>query len=276
MMVRDEEDIIQENILYHLACGVDFFIVVDHKSTDSTPVILKNFESRGVLHYIRSDHKGYQQSRFVTMMARMAKTKYNADWVINNDADEFWYVEGGNLKAEIEKFHGKLNLFAVERHNFIFLEKAGTPFYQTMTIRERDSSNPAGGKLFPKVIHRGCKNVTIREGGHEVGNLKNPFLTRILRKSGLLYIPEILIKTFHFPNRSKEQIIRKVWYLPDRYKNVEEIGDKLFDLTLEELTEYEGFNAYLKNIYYSSEEIEAGLSAGTLIRDERFMNFHHY
>jgi len=42
LLVRDEEDIIQENIEYHLARGIDFIIATDNLSVDSTTVIQRS------------------------------------------------------------------------------------------------------------------------------------------------------------------------------------------------------------------------------------------
>ena len=37
LKVRDEEDVIEHNLRYHRAQGVDFFIVTDNGSVDRTP-----------------------------------------------------------------------------------------------------------------------------------------------------------------------------------------------------------------------------------------------
>ena len=45
-VVRDEEEILEANIAYHLAQGVDFVLVADHGSVDATPKILDSFANR--------------------------------------------------------------------------------------------------------------------------------------------------------------------------------------------------------------------------------------
>lgn len=41
LLVRNEQDIIAENIWFHHALGVDSFIVMDNLSTDATADIVK-------------------------------------------------------------------------------------------------------------------------------------------------------------------------------------------------------------------------------------------
>lgn len=93
LLVRDEQDILEANLRYHLEKGIDHFIVTDNRSEDATPDILRAHESAGHLTYISEQGDDYSQSRWVTRMARLAATEYDADWVINNDADEFWWPE---------------------------------------------------------------------------------------------------------------------------------------------------------------------------------------
>ena len=89
LLVRDEADIVSSNIDFHLDQGVDFIIATDNLSVDGTTDILRAYERRGVLHYIHQPDDDYEQHRWVTGIARSACAEFAADWVINNDADEF-------------------------------------------------------------------------------------------------------------------------------------------------------------------------------------------
>ena len=90
LLVRDEEDIIGENLEFHRAQGIDHFIVTDNRSVDRTTDILQRYVSQGILTYIWEGRDNYDQAVWVTRMARVAATEFDADWVINSDADEFW------------------------------------------------------------------------------------------------------------------------------------------------------------------------------------------
>ena len=52
LLVRDEQDIIADNLDFHLAQGVDEVIVTDNGSEDATLDILAEYESRGVVRVI--------------------------------------------------------------------------------------------------------------------------------------------------------------------------------------------------------------------------------
>src|SRR5690349_438000 len=109
LLVRDEEDILARNIEYHRAQGVDFFIIMDNLSVDATPDIAREYVAKGLALYIPQDEDDYSQSEWVTGMARMAYEKYGADWVINNDADEFWWPVSGSLKDAFGRIGPEFN-----------------------------------------------------------------------------------------------------------------------------------------------------------------------
>src|SRR5262245_19793925 len=97
LLVRDEADIIDNHIAFHLAGGVDFVIAADNGSTDETREILETYARDGHLYRI-SLPDPFSQIEVVTRMARLAATRFGADWVINSDGDEFWWPRTGTLK----------------------------------------------------------------------------------------------------------------------------------------------------------------------------------
>lgn len=80
--------------------GVDAFIVTDNNSTDKTPEIIRKYVEKGwIVEAITETATDYEQKQWVDRMIWLAKTRHKADWVINADADEFWYNPTGNLKT---------------------------------------------------------------------------------------------------------------------------------------------------------------------------------
>ena len=57
LLVRDEEDIVADNLDFHLAQGVDEVIVTDNGSSDATLEILRDYEARGVVRHHRGAHR---------------------------------------------------------------------------------------------------------------------------------------------------------------------------------------------------------------------------
>src|SRR5436190_1624541 len=168
LLVRDEQDVVRENLDFHLAQGIDEVIVTDNGSEDATVEILREYEARGVLRVLLEQSDDYAQGRWVTRMARLAASEHGADWVINNDADEFWWPREGTLKSRLERLPAEVGLTVGHRMNFVPRPEDGRPFWERMTLRERVSFNPLGKPLPPKVAHRAHPEITVAQGNHKI------------------------------------------------------------------------------------------------------------
>ncbi|MEM8754673.1 MAG: glycosyltransferase family 2 protein [Pseudomonadota bacterium] len=199
LLVRDEEDIVGENIAYHLDQGVDHVIVTDHLSVDGTPDIVNEYVKQGVATYIAEKSRSFDQSGWVTRMARMASVSFGARWVLNNDADEFWLAPAGrDLKSFFARqlFH---NIVEARRFDFICLkEDDGRPFWRRMVYAKKQSVNALGRDLPSKVAHRGSPKITVADGNHAAWG------------GGRLRVKRNGLEIAHYPIRSRAQYIDKI------------------------------------------------------------------
>ena len=198
LLVRDEEDIVADNLSYHLDAGADLILVTDNGSIDSTRDIVESFVVDGVARLLVEPAPIHSQWRWVTRMARTAYWDHGADWVINTDADEFWWPELGDLKDVLETVASEYHSVRVPRFDFRPLAGIGGGPRQT-PYRETASQRFTGGPLEPKVCHRGDPRVVVGQGNHEVSGIEGLELDG----SGLLSV-------FHYPTRSRRQFRRGV------------------------------------------------------------------
>jgi hypothetical protein len=199
LLVRDEEDILRANLEYHLSQGVDFVLATDNGSVDQTVEILEEYEKLGVLRLIHEPSDDYSQARWVTRMARLAFVEHDADWIINSDADEFWWSETGTLKSHLEAIPESVDAVVVPRSNFIPRPLGEDEFFQRMVIRETHSLNSLGDPLPPKVCHRAFPDVEVAQGNHSISLEKD-----------LHVADEQRLLIFHFPLRTYSQFERKI------------------------------------------------------------------
>lgn len=260
MVVRDEADILETNLRYHLAQGVDFIYALDHNSVDGTPDILRRFEQDGVLRMLREGGEVHDQSRRVTKLARMAYAELKPDWVINNDADEFWWPIAGNLKhilAAVPDCYGKL---IIPRHDFLPRLGGDAPFSERMLWRGTTSPTPTGKLLGPKAVHRGDPEVVVAPGNHDAtGPTLRP-------------APELpLIEVMHFPARTYEQFERKVRITGRGYELLEDRGAGIGEdqLKLLELLRAGELERYFQSWAVSDDELRRGTLEGRFVKDVR-------
>jgi len=270
LLVRNEEDILDSNLRYHLAQGVDFIIVTDNLSTDATPAILHDYKKQGVVRVIQESADDYSQHEWVTRMARMAATDYQADWVINNDADEFWWPDqGSSLASYLSGQPEAVQVLSAPRHNFVPLPSATLaqlPFHAAMIYRETCSVNALGEPLQAKVCHRANPAIEVRQGNHAV-----------LLEGTLLPPVTSALSILHYPVRSLEQYRRKIALGGAAYGRNTRLNrgmGKTWRVLYEQL-QAGRFEEFYQAGEYDESRVLQELATGKLTEDTRLRDFFH-
>jgi hypothetical protein len=252
LRARNEGDILDTQLSFHLNAGVDFVVAIDNGSSDGTPEILESYARDGYVDFTH-DANVYQEGEWVTQMARRAATEFGADWVINSDADEFWWPRGGSLKevlSAVPKRYGSLRgmwrHFAPRPHGDDF-------FAERMTVRV---CNPGAEDASPyspryKTAHRATPDVEVLAGNHRaVGRGLDPIRG---------WYP---IDVLHFPIRSlrhfTEKYLRQWALLQTRFGETVHEADRSGRLR-------ELYEAYVVDDFV----LAKGIGEGTLAVDTR-------
>ena len=259
LLVRDEADIIEENLIFHKAMGVDKFVVTNHLSADGTGNILLKYQEQGWVDLLFEKENTYNQGVWVSNMARRAYTEHGADWVINNDADEFWVPPTGTLKEYFETLPSDIGFLTANRLDYHYRPFAHAKFYEALLFREWECR-------WGKCCHRGASDVVVEIGNHGASSeeIDSKWPGRVNA-----------LKVLHFPIRSY-----------DRYRNKMIKGTRAMFNTpgLKEESGFHWKNA-LKHIaegtfeqffsekIYTQEKIQQGIKDGTTVIDDCLQKF---
>jgi len=261
LLVRDEIDIIHTFLDFHFAEGVDFMMVTDNGSVDGTLDVLREYESEGRIEIIHEPPSDYSQNRWVTRMAQLAATRHDADWIINADADEFFFWRKGSLRDVFADLPPRIQVFGAARHDFVPLERPGREAVPCeMTHRVADSLNLFNRRpLIPKAIHRADPGVEVGMGNHKVSGERFP---RRFELGG--------IEVYHYPIRSYPQFESKAVNTGSSLEKNTELSDKVaqrprlwYRLWKEGKLEDE----FRNKVHFSPERLEAALASGDVIED---------
>jgi hypothetical protein len=287
LKVRDEADVLEANLRFHHALGVSHFVVTDNGSTDDTPKILRRYADAGLAHVINEPGTDYSQrgAEWLTRMARLAATDLDADWVIHTDADEFWLPAHGTLIDALDAIAERYGVVVAPRTEFVGRPDGPGSFADRLTVRE------SRARLQPKVAHRAVPDVVVLDrGAHDVAvagsggdvaeTLRPPGrpVHRTVRdpnggdaapaeqETRLVWAPSWPLRILHFPVRSFAQFRRRTEIaifegrFPDwgRFRRLRE-------------TYEEGrFEELYADLVLDDADVENGIGAGRLVRDERF------
>jgi Glycosyl transferase family 2 len=263
LLARDEADVIEAWLAYHLNAGADFVIATDNRSEDGTRDVLERYARDGHVHMIREPGEDLRQNEWVTRMARLAATDFDAGWVINSDADEFWWPRGASLSEVLAAVPARYGTVGG------FLRTFGPPsdgedgsFAERMTVRFSalaPINDPASlFKPIRKIVHRAHPEIQVTRGNHAL--VDSPFAP--LRG----WYP---IEVFHFPLRSHAQCERKARLQGTAFEKYVARPPTAYHANMFAALKSGRIAEYYDSLVLDRDELERGIEQGRLVVDTR-------
>jgi Glycosyl transferase family 2 len=261
LLARDEADVVESWLAFHLNAGADFVIATDNRSEDGTTEILERYAREGHVHLVHEPGEDLRQDEWVTRMARLAATDFGADWVVNSDADEFWWPRGASLREVLAAVPPRYGTVGAFLRMFVPRPGDGDPF-ERMTVRFSalaPINDPASlYKPIRKVVHRAHPEIRVARGNHAL--VDSPFAP--LRG----WYP---IEVFHFPLRSLEQTTHKAALQGHAFEKYVQRPPTAYHANMFEALRSGRIAEYYDSLVVGDEEVERGVAGGRLVVDTR-------
>jgi hypothetical protein len=258
LLARDEADVLDAQVAFHLNAGVDFLVATDNLSVDGSTDILEKYAREGHLHLIREESEYLRQADWITRMGRMAAADFGADWVLHSDADEFWWPRGESLKDVLASIPERYGIVRALLRQFVPRPDDGSFFAERMTARLSAAApiNDPRSLFRPnlKIIHRADPTVTVSIGAQQL--IDSSFVP--LRG----WYP---VEFFHFPIRSLAQAERKYEH---QRTAAGETPSPYYD-RVRELQESGRLEEFYNSLVVDDEALERGVQDGSLVLDTR-------
>ncbi|MBA3376679.1 MAG: glycosyltransferase family 2 protein [Actinobacteria bacterium] len=263
LLARDEADVIEAWLAFHLNAGADFVVATDNRSEDGTTDVLETYAREGHLHLLREAGEDLRQNEWVTRMARLAATDFGADWVINSDADEFWWPRGASLRDVLDAVPERYGTVGAFLRTFGPRPDGGEgSFAERMTVRFSalaPINDPASlFKPIRKVVHRAHPEIQVTRGNHAL--VDSPFAP--LRG----WYP---IEVFHFPLRSHAQCERKATLQGTAFEKYVARPPTAYHANMFAALKSGQIAEYYDALVLAEGELERGLEQGRLVEDTR-------
>lgn len=199
--VRNEADIIESFVRYTLNI-VDRMVINENCSSDNTLDILKKLQLEGLnIDIIKDKNQTFSQSATLNELTDYTMKKYNPDWILPLDADEFIYH---NRHINPRKNLSKLNPLQVNLFQWVTYvitgQEENIPFVpQKIKYRRKNEIE----KYYKCILSRELfeKGGRLLIGAHNIAFSEMHNYREELNKS---------IFIAHYPVRSKTQLEQKI------------------------------------------------------------------
>jgi hypothetical protein len=98
-MPYDQADIVEDFLDWHLGLGIDLILALDGGSTDGTKDVLERYAKTKRVVWSALPERDMTKYSIADELATMARDRYEADWIIYCDVDEFVCTHGKSLRT---------------------------------------------------------------------------------------------------------------------------------------------------------------------------------
>jgi glycosyltransferase involved in cell wall biosynthesis len=117
-MPFDQVDILEDFLDWHLDLGVDLILALDGGSTDGTTAVLERYKRTKRVAWFPLPERDMTKYSVADELTTMARDRYDADWIIYCDVDEFLCAPGKSLREVLaECDRDGITLINVPRRN---------------------------------------------------------------------------------------------------------------------------------------------------------------
>ncbi len=98
-MPYDQVDIVEDFLDWHLDLGIDLILALDGESADGTRDVLDRYARTKPVVWFALAERDMSKYSIADELAAMARDRYEADWIIYCDVDEFVCTHGKGLRT---------------------------------------------------------------------------------------------------------------------------------------------------------------------------------
>jgi hypothetical protein len=132
----DQGDILEDFLEWHLDLGVDQILALDCGSTDGSRQVLDRYSRTRNVTWLPLPERDTRKYSADNSMAALARDRYDADWIIHCDVDEFLCSHGPDVRTVLaEAERDDITLLELPRHGITGALEQGKRATQALTLR---------------------------------------------------------------------------------------------------------------------------------------------